>query len=140
VGLVEFYTQLTSSQNNKQTQIMSKIDQTQIHKLGDTSKQGPQNILQQILWVCLKSNKRFTHTHTRLEVHNTTQPTHTTEITNATTENTPNRPTKEKSTKNTFQPLEVAGNHSSTVGRRPGTPRKIGASARPKSAPLLADN
>jgi hypothetical protein len=75
-----------------------------------------------------------THTHDRKF---TTQPTHTTEITNTTTENTPNRPTKEKSTENTFQPLEVARNHSSTVGRRPAACRKIGAFARRKSAPLL---
>jgi hypothetical protein len=48
----------------------------------------------------------------------------------ATTGNTPNQPTKEKSTKNSFQPLEIAVNHSSTAGRRPTR----------KSAPLLAGN
>jgi hypothetical protein len=69
-----------------------------------------------------------THTHTHGRKF-TTQPTHTTEIINPTTVNTPNRPTKEKFTENNFQPLEVAGNHSSTVGRRPATRRKIGASA-----------
>jgi len=85
VGSPEFHPQPTSGQNTlrslllaggfnriphpinfrpkqQQTQIISKIDQTQIHKSGDTSKQGLQNILQQISWVCIKSNKRFTHT------------------------------------------------------------------------------
>jgi hypothetical protein len=77
------------------------------------------------------------HTHTHGQKF-TTQPTHTTEITDATTENTPNWLTKEKYTENNFQPLEVVGNHSSTVGRRPTTHRKIGASARwKKSAPLI---
>jgi hypothetical protein len=152
VGSPEFHPQPTSGQNTlhslllaggfsrishpinfrpkqQQTQIIFKINQTQIHKSRDTSKQGLQNTLQQISWVCLKSNKRFTHTHTHGRKF-TTQPTHTTEITNDTTENTPNRSTKEKSTENTFQPLEVAGNHSSIVGRRPATRRKIGASTR----------
>jgi hypothetical protein len=99
------------------TPIISKIDQTQIHKSMEMGKQRLQNHPQQISWVCLKSNKRFTHTHTAgCSQHS--QCTHTTEITNATIGNTPNRPTKEKSTKKTLSiagsrrklPLEVAGN------------------------------
>jgi hypothetical protein len=84
------------------------------------------------------------HTHTRPDVHNTTN-THTTEITNATT-GTPNRTTKEKSTEKPLStagsrrklPMEVAGNHSSTAGRRHVTCRKIGASAQRESTTLPA--
>jgi hypothetical protein len=126
VGSIEFHTQLTSGQNNNKHKLSPKLIKPKFTNLG-TSKQGLQNIIQQISWVCLKFNKRFTHTHGRKF---TTQPTHTTEITDATTENTPNWLTKEKFTENNFQPLEVVGNHSSTVGRQPATHRKISASPR----------
>jgi hypothetical protein len=100
-------------------------------------KHGLQNRPQQISWVYLKSNKRFTHTHTRPNVHNTAN-THTQPKLLTPPQGThPICQLRKNPQNNPFQPLEVAGNRlwkspKILFNRRTTTRRKIGASARRK--------
>jgi hypothetical protein len=116
VGSLEFHTQLTSGQNNNKHQLSPELIKPKFT--------NP-----------TRDSHTHTHTHIRPEVHNTTN-THTTEITNATTKNKPNRPTKEKSTEKLLSTYR--SHRKSLFNRWTTTRKKIGASTRRKSTPMLA--